>query len=388
MTYQLQETILKTLAQQHDDVVALIRELCKIPAPLNGEAARAAFCKKWLEDAGAQGVYLDDVHNVIFPLACENSKDISVFMAHMDTVFPDTEPMPFKAADGKLFSPGVGDDTANLAMLLLTVKNILNQKLTPDHGCLFVCNSGEEGLGNLKGSKSIMKAFQGRVRDLFSFDGFMSSYVNYSVGSIRYRIEVKTEGGHSFANFGNKNAIAYLAALITELYQFKVAAKGHNTYNVGTIKGGTSVNTIAQQAEMLFEFRSDVKENLDVMMELLDTKVKKYRAQGVTVNVEVLGVRPCMGDVNPQAQAKLDRKIEEIVTLYYGKTPGPESSSTDCNIPYAYGVPAIAVGGYMGQGTHTREEWIYEDSLKQGYPLIAATVLDNFRQNNKNLFRE
>ena len=387
MGYQLNQEIIKTLQNGHTEVVELIKELCKIPAPLNGEKARAEFCKKWLEAAGAKGVYIDEVYNVVFPYHCENSNDISVFMAHMDTVFPDTVPMPLREADGKLYCPGVGDDTANLAMLLLTIKYILQNKLTPDNGCLFVCNSGEEGLGNLKGSKSIMKNFAGRVRDFYSFDGFMSSYVNYSVGSTRYKIEVKTEGGHSFANFGNKNAIAYLSALITELYKLQVAPNGHNTYNVGMIKGGTSVNTIAQQAEMLFEFRSDVKENLDAMMKFLEEKIKEYQAMGVEIKVDVLGVRPCMGDVDKNAQAALDHKIEEIVTLYYGKTPGSESSSTDCNIPYSYGVPAIAIGGYMGEGTHTREEWIYLDSLKQGYPLIVATVLDHYRNNHKALFQ-
>ena len=74
------------------------------------------------------------------------------------------------------------------------------------------------------------------------------------MGSKRYRVEVLTEGGHSYGAFGNRNAIAYLASMIDDLYCMKVPDKGRTTYNVGQISGGTSINTIAQQAEMLYEY--------------------------------------------------------------------------------------------------------------------------------------
>ena len=103
-----------------------------------------------------------------------------------------------------------------------------------------------------------MEAYKGRVKSMVSFDGDLNRYVNYAVGSTRYKVEIKTEGGHSFAKFGNKNAIAYMSSLIDTLYRVQVPKGGKTTYNVGAIKGGTSVNTIAQQVEMLFEFRSQL----------------------------------------------------------------------------------------------------------------------------------
>lgn len=127
-------------------------------------------------------------------------------------------------------------------------------------------NSGEEGLGNLKGSRALMQAFEGRIREVYSFDGGYDLACNASVGSIRYRVEVKTEGGHSYAAFGNRNAIFYLSQLIQTLYSMQPPKTGIKTsFNVGKISGGTSVNTIAQQAEMMFEYRSDLRENLDAM---------------------------------------------------------------------------------------------------------------------------
>ena len=83
------------------------------------EHKRAAFCKKWLEDAGAKGVYIDEMQNVIFPINAEGSDRLTLFAAHMDTVFPDLEPMPMEEKDGILYCPGAGDDTGSVAMILV-----------------------------------------------------------------------------------------------------------------------------------------------------------------------------------------------------------------------------------------------------------------------------
>ena len=83
----------------------------------------------------------------------------------------------------------------------------------------------------------------------------MNRVVTQAVGSHRYKITVKTEGGHSFGNFGNRNAIHVLASMIDLFYTVKVPVEGNSktTYNVGGIEGGTSVNTIAQEAKLLTE---------------------------------------------------------------------------------------------------------------------------------------
>ncbi len=136
-----------------ESIYRTLKELCLIPAPSHFEHARAEYCKKWLEGVGAKGVYIDDALNVIFPFNCENSDKITVLVAHTDTVFPDKEPMPY-SDDGVLIkSPGVGDDTASLVILLHVAKYFIEKGIDAPNGIMFVCNSCEEGLGNLKGTK-------------------------------------------------------------------------------------------------------------------------------------------------------------------------------------------------------------------------------------------
>lgn len=141
---------------------------------------------------------------------------------------------------------------------MLMAAYVANEKPKTNGGIVFVMNSCEEGLGNLKGSRALNARYGKRIEQVISFDGYLDGIVGMAVGSLRYKVTVKTAGGHSFADFGNVNAIERLSAIITELYQYKVpAGSAKTTFNVGTISGGTTVNSIAAQAEMLYEMRSD-----------------------------------------------------------------------------------------------------------------------------------
>ena len=357
----------------------LLLELAQIPAPSNQEELRAEFCKKKLESWGAKGVSVDEALNVILPIGCEGDKPIAVFMAHSDVVFPDLDPLPLKVADGKIFCPGVGDDTASVVSLMAAARYIVEQNLTsPDWGILLVINAGEEGLGNLKGSRKFMEDFGDRIREFVTIDGRAGFGVDKAVGSKRYRISVETEGGHSYGAFGNRNAIAYLASLIDTLYTIKVPPKGKTTYNVGTISGGTSVNTIAQQAEMLYEFRSDEAESLAIMEQHLEAAVAFYRTKGIDVQVTLVGDRPCSAEVDETVMEDLRTRASAISQTHYGKEILWRPGSTDCNIPLSMGVPAICVGTYDGAGCHTREEYVVIDSLLPGHHMALELILHHF----------
>ena len=375
----LDQPILDDIEAHAQDSYELLLELARIPAPSNHEEKRAVFCKEWLEKNGAEGVYIDEALNVIYPVGVTENNSLVVYTAHSDVVFPDTEPLPLKVENGRIYSPGIGDDTASAAALLMSAKYIAEKKLMPKGcGVLLVINAGEEGLGNLKGVRKIVEDYGKRIQELITFDDHDCHGVNRAVGSRRYRVEIDTEGGHSYSAFGNRNAIAYLADLISELYTIKVPPKGKTTYNVGTISGGTSVNTIAQHAQMLYEFRSDERESLDIMENHFRAAVERYRAKGVRVTVTLVGDRPCNGDVDEEKMQALMERASAASRRYYGKeiTFGP--GSTDCNIPLSVGIPAICVGNYFGAGSHTREEYVEIDSLIPGIKETFDLVLHHF----------
>lgn len=358
------------IASHKDEMYRMLKDLCLIPAPSHFEQRRAEYCKNWLESIGAKGVYIDEACNVIFPLGCEDSDRITVFVAHTDTVFPDTEPMPYVDDGEKIHCPGVGDDTACLVVLMTLAKYYVENNIQPKNGVMFVCNSGEEGLGDLKGTKHLFKVFGSRIKQFISFDANVDTIYNNCAGSHRYEVEVLTEGGHSFSRFGNENAIHRLSEMVKKIYEIEIPQKGiyRTTYNVGEISGGTSINTIAQNAKMLCEYRSENKDCLAYMQERFKEIFEGAKSEKVQVNVKKVGDRPC-NDTDPaKIQALLDI-AKPLVESIIGKEATVRSASTDCNIPYSLGIPAICVGSYYGGGAHTREEYIEKDSIVLGLEL-------------------
>ena len=382
----LEQRVLDYIDAHAQEARELLITLAQIPSPSNHEEKRAEFCRKWLEDQGASGVFVDEALNVVYPIGVTEDNPVVVFMAHTDVVFPDTDPLPLKIEDGKICCPGVGDDTANLVCLMMIAKYLTEtggaDKLkeaaaagTSPHGLVLVCNSGEEGLGNLKGSRKICETYGKRIQEFYSFDGSLSAMATRAVGSKRFKISVRTVGGHSYGSFGNPNAIAQLSELIHDLYKIQVPSEGKTTYNVGMISGGTSVNTIAQYAQMLYEFRSDSREGLDYMEQQFDSIIAEKRQQGMDIQIEVVGLRPCEGDVDLTVKEKMIRLASDTILEYTGKAPDQCPGSTDCNIPLSLGIPSLCLGTYEGSGAHTREEYVVIDSLMPGYEVGFQMVL-------------
>lgn len=372
--------MLKEYVNTHlEELYKLLKDLCLIPAPSHHEELRAAFCKKWFDENCGAGAYIDEALNVIFPYGVTAEKNaLSVLCAHTDTVFPDTEPMPYEERDGKIFCPGVGDDTASLAVMMMCAKYFCEKKIESKNGILFIANSCEEGLGNLKGTRRFMADFEGRIAYFVSFDGASFSHlVDRSVGSHRYEVTVRTVGGHSYGRFGNRNAIAVIAEMVGEIYAIEVPKKENTktTYNVGTVEGGTSVNTIAQEAKMLCEYRSDDLECLEYMKKRYDAIFATERKEA-TVEVKLVGDRPCGGNVDPEALAALRKLCADATTAVVGgEAPASRSGSTDANIPHSLGIPAITMAVWVGGGAHTREEWIEKASLTPGFEIGLRTAL-------------
>ena len=358
----------KFIKENKTRLYEMLHELCLIPAPSGFEDERAEYCKRTLESFGAEGVYIDEAKNVVFGIGCENSDNITVIAAHTDTVFPDRSPMPY-CDDGEIIRcPGVGDDTASVTVLLLTAKYFIEKHIVPEGGILFVLNSCEEGLGNLKGVRRLFSDYKDRIVRFVTVDSNLDSMADRCVGSHRYEITVKTEGGHSYSAFGNMSAIAEISKIINEIYSIDVPVRENSktTYNVGIISGGTSVNTIAENASMLAEYRSDDEYCLSVMKDKFAEIFKRAEGRVNNLTVELVGDRPCMGDVDLEKQEELASLCSDIIYGVTGNIPRRRPGSTDCNIPLSLGIPAVSIGVYNGSGAHTRDEFIIRDTLIPG----------------------
>ncbi len=371
----LEKKVLDTFIEENRiDAIHLLMELGKIPAPSHQEDQRAQFCKKWFEEEGCNEVWIDEAKNVICKFDCDKYENITVFMAHMDVVFNDTKELPMKRDGNILRAPGIGDDTANLVNLMMGTRFLIQNKKNLKTGIMIVANSCEEGLGNLKGCKEIFHNYGDRIKAFYSFDGYLSQCTSVAVGSHRYRIEVQGEGGHSYLDFGRDNAIEIAAKLIENLYQICPPKETYTTYNVGKIEGGSTVNSIAQKAVLLYEYRSSSEKCLKIMKKSLEEVIQKFRDKGKKINLEILGIRPGCGEGDKSQLEEWTKHNIKLIRNYYKGEMDLGPYSTDANIPLSKNILANTIGTIVGENAHKREEWIDLNSIPTGMGIVLSLI--------------
>ena len=379
MISEIQKTqIEKFVTENKEETLILLKEITAIPAPTFHEEKKAELVLRWLKAEGTDEAYMDEEGNVIYEYG--KQEEVVIFMAHLDVVFPDTEPFQIIEEGKKWSAPGILDDNANLVNMLMCVKFLLVHRPCIPVGLVFVANTCEEGLGNLRGSKAIYRKYGERIREFVGFDANRNHIVEKAVGSQRYRVIVKTEGGHSYTAFGNANAIYELSRIIQSLYQVQLPDKARTTYNVGMIEGGTSVNTIAGEASMLYEFRSEDEACLTYMEYYFSDVIERYKKEGLDVRTEILGVRPCAKGVDAVRQQELTERHQQIIHIFSDEKIERRTGSTDANTFLSHGIPSNVIGTASGGRTHTRDEWIWADSLEVGQKIAIGSVLAAIRE--------
>jgi acetylornithine deacetylase/succinyl-diaminopimelate desuccinylase-like protein len=338
-------------------------KICEIPAPSFKEQVRAAYLKQRFVELGLNNVRIDAEGNVIGERPGETAQTTLVLAAHLDTVFPEGTDVKVSRAGTTLKAPGIGDDTRGLAVLLAVVRAMNEAKISTHGTIIFVANVGEEGLGDLRGTRHLFsKELKGKITHFISIDGTGHSTTNRAVGSNRYKITYHGPGGHSYGAFGLPNPIHALGRAIEKISRFKVPSQPKTTFNVGRIGGGTSVNSIAYEAWMEVDMRSEsptplasVDSSFKRAVQLaLDEENAFWNSQTkLTVDVKLVGERPT-GE--QPADAPIVR-VAMAVDSSLGIRTRLNAGSTDSNIPISLGIPAITIGGGgQGRGAHSPDE--------------------------------
>ncbi len=363
-------------------------EVSRVPAPPFGETARSLWLAERFRELGLGSVQIDDVGNVFGVSSGHGDRFVSV-SAHIDTVFPATTPLNIRQQAGRLYGPGVSDNGAGIAALLAVASVLGSSQIVHTLPFLFIGNVGEEGEGDLRGMRHVFQTPRWADSIAYSLivDGAGSdTVVAEALGSRRFEVIARGPGGHSWSDFGTPNPIIALARAIQSLSETPVPVSPKTTFNVGVIRGGTSVNSIPESASMRVDLRSTSMAEIDrlerALRVALDHAVDAENLPAVarnprrthTVQCEVveIGNRPA-GELAPDARLL---KVIRAVDAQLGNTAQVQRASTDANIPLSLGREAIAIGGGgTGGGAHTLQEWFDCSGRELGLRRILLTML-------------
>ena len=372
-------------------------EFLAIPAPPFAEAARAAWFRDRFHDLGLHNAHIDAEGNALAEIrvphpstalkgtgfspsvelpsdegasAPEGTSDAPILLlsAHLDTVFPAGTDCAPREVDATIHGPGSSDNGAGLAALLALAAALTHAKLAPPCTILFAANVGEEGEGDLRGMRHIFQhsPYQGRIRAAIALEGSgTATVVDRALGSRRLRVTVSGPGGHSWADAGRPNPILALATALVAIAKLKLPANPRTTLNCGTIRGGTSVNSIPETATADLDLRSTSAHELDrTELAVLNTLTKTIENLGApgpsplgTRDGEALHLHVTrIGDRAAGALAANSALMTSLraVDRHLSLTTEPRIGSTDANLPLSLGIPALAISaGGTGTGIHT-----------------------------------
>ena len=357
-----------TIVKRTLDLAVKIQQ---IPAPSFAESQRAIFVKELFESEGLQDISIDVVDNVYACLQGEGKAKPLIVSAHLDTVFPLETHLKTSRKKGRIYGPGIGDNSLGVASLLGLLWLIRQRGLFLPGDVWLVANSCEEGLGDLRGMRAVVDRFGGDVLAYLILEGLSLGYIqNRALGVQRYRVTARTTGGHSWSDYGQPSALHELSKLVTQLTAIPLPDNPRTTMNVGRMAGGTSVNAIAAEAWLELDLRS---ESPQVLMELAQTVERLVEAGSrpdVQIEAEVIGQRPAgeLGASHPLI------KLAEDCLREQGQEPRLMIGSTDANVPLSHGIPALVLGVTNGAGAHTTGEFIYTKPVERGLGQLLQFV--------------
>ncbi len=364
------------------------RTICEIPAPPFKEQVRGLEMKRRFEALGYKTV-IDSIGNVIAERRGDGSWPTLVVAGHLDTVLPEGTDVTVKTTGTRMKGPGISDDCRGLAVILSVARAYARSQIENVGTIYFVANVGEEGPGNLRGTRHLFeRTLKDSIDAFISVDGagMITDVTTHGVGSIRYKVTFKGPGGHSYGAFGTPNPIHALGRAIAMIGDVTVPTTPKTTFNVGIIEGGTSVNSIPFSGALQVDMRSVTEVELKkvdaqvlaILAKARDAENARWGetdpAKKISFVIDTIGIRPANSDQTANspivtAAAKAAQELGLTRMRYV-------ASSTDANYPLSVGVPAITVnGGGSEDGSHSLDEW-YDDGA-QGWlgPQFTAILI-------------
>jgi len=346
----------------------------QIPAPPFAEIRRAKFILEQFQTESLIDVTMDEIGNVYGRLPGSGNSLPLVVTAHLDTVFPFGTDLHVQREEGKIYGPGIGDNSLGLAGLfglLWTLQKKYGKNVSLPGDLCLVANVGEEGLGDLRGIRAIVDRFGDQVLAYLVLEGMSLGMIYHrGLGVKRYRITIQTSGGHSWMDYGSPSAIHEMATLITHLTTLPMPDKPRSSLNVGVISGGTSINTISAESHIELDLRSETTRGLQKIINEVEALTRNIERQAVEVYIEVIGQRPA-GKIS---RAHPLVKLASSCLRTQGIQPKLAIGSTDASYPLSLGIPAICIGLSTGYGAHTQNEYIHTPPLGSGLEQFVDLV--------------
>ena len=361
---------------------AILREwiaITEINAPSKHEQERAKFLETLLRKHKLEIRY-DTAGNLIATRKGTAGKPVTVFDAHMDTVFQPGLKIKATVREGRVYAPGIGDDTRNIEALLAIIRALDAANIKTKGDLVFVFTTDEEA--GMSGAKQYTKDNKGKVDYYVALDGGYEGFTYAGIGINWYRHHFIGPGGHTRSRTPPYSASLPLARAISRIYELPVPSNPSSNLNIGMLGGSDVPNAKAADAWFTVDLRSTNNEVIaDLEKKIAAILDEEAKRAGMTVKTDVISTSPAA--VLPGNRDSQLVKIAEAVHRAMGFNPPiTNAGSNNSSAALLQGISSISTGAGPCSDSHALTENCEIEPLYKGTKkiLLLAVALAGLDQ--------
>ena len=356
--------------QNREDILREWIAITEINAPSGHEQERARYVESLLRKYRLQDIRYDSARNLIAVRKGTGGGPVVVFDAHLDTVFQPGLQIKATVRDGRVYAPGVGDDTRNIEALLATIRALDAANISTKGDLVFVFTTEEET--NMNGAEQFVRENKGKIDYYIALDGGYEGFTYAGIGITWYRHHFIGPGGHTRSRTPPYSASLPLARAISRIYELKVPSNPPSHVNIGMLGGSEVVNAKASDAWFTVDLRSTSKAVItDLDKRIAGILEEEAKRAGMKVKTDVISSAPPA--VIPGHRNSHLVKVAEAVHRVMGFDPPiTPTGSNNSSAALLEGVSSISTGAGPCRDAHALTENCEIEPFYQG---IKKTLL-------------
>ena len=368
--------VIEYLDEHFQQQVAQWITISEIPAPPGQEKMRAKYISAQFRQLGLIPQN-DELGNIWVVLKGIKQGPTLLFAAHMDTVFDADTDVKVTRKNGRLYGPGVWDNSASVANMLAVVEAMVKTGYQPQGDVIFLATVQEEA--GLVGMKYFMKKQSNNIDYVAALDGNLGPILYGALGIYWMDMTFTAAGAHSVNSYNQPHPAKAAAHCILDIYDIDLDIKEHQEtplgiFNVGQVHGGKIYNGIPPEVNVTVDLRSaDPKELKRLNSEITQACKSAADNESVSFELSYKVKNAAGGTINKMKPAFNGDFVQTIISiqsytgaLKQGQIPAIATGSTDANIGVVRGLPSFSMGRSYGKDQHTLGEWADIASAKVG----------------------
>lgn len=363
----------KKLKKYKEVLLANLVMVGEIPSPTFGEEEKVKFLLQRFDEAGLTETSIDDCGNGVGVLAGKNSDDSILLNAHIDTIFSSKVDHTMQFKSDSITGPGVADNSLGVAVLATLPYILEDLDIRFDKNLIFLGGVKSLGRGNLEGIKFFLNNSTFSISEAICVEGIQLGRLSYSsIGMLRGEITCRVPDSYDWSRFGDASAILTLNEVINKINDMRLPRRPRTSIVMGSIKGGTSFNTIAKDATLGFEVRSESQEVVENAGKTIDDIVMEVSSKtGDQIELDIFAMRSPGGIAYAHPLSKCARTVMKSLQV----EPRIAPSLSELSALIDQEIPALTLGLTRGEQTFKTNETIEIEPIFKGIAQLIGTLI-------------